>query len=107
MPEAIKVLGQLDCPATSLTDLYTAPSAVVGSTLCICNRTGATVTFRVAVAPGGAADDPKHYLYYDKKVLKNDSIFVTIGLTLAATDKVRVYASATGLSFSLFGTEVS
>jgi hypothetical protein len=61
----------------------------------------------VSVAPGGAGDSLEQYIYYDVKVLKNDSVFATIGLTLAATDVVRVYASAVGLSFSLFGTEVS
>lgn len=109
MAEALKVLGQADPAATVLTDLYTVPgaTAAVSSTIVICNRTGTTLSARVSVAPGGVADAPEHYVYYDVKVLKNDSTFATIGMTLAATDVVRVYTSAVGLSFSLFGTEVS
>jgi len=107
--EALKVLGQLDCPATTLTALYTVPGAtsVTVSTLSICNRNAAVRTFRVAVAVGGVADDPSQYLFYDVTLPGNDSIFATIGITLGAGDVVRVYASATGLSFSLFGVEVS
>lgn len=109
MAESIKVLGQLEAPATSLTALYTVPGATsaVASTLVICNRTTSNLTFRVSVAVAGAVDDPSQYIFYDKIVPKNSSIFATVGLTLGAADVVRAYASATGLSFSLFGTEIS
>lgn len=109
MPEATKVLGQVSPAATTLTDLYTVPSSTeaVGSTLVICNRNASKVTFRAAVAVGGAGDDPKQYLFYDTDLLANDSIFATIGIALAAGDVVRVYASTTGVSFQLFGVEQS
>jgi hypothetical protein len=109
MAEALKVLGQLDCPATTLTDLYTVPAltSVTVSSIVVCNRTSSSKTFRLTVAPAGAADDPKHYIYYDLTVLKNDTFIATVGLTLAAAAKMRAYASAIGLSFSLFGVEVT
>lgn len=109
MAEVIKVLGQLDAPATTLTALYTVPGSTeaVVSTLTICNRNSSSVTVRVSVAVGGATDDLKQYLLYDAKVLKNDVLPLTIGMTLAATDVVRVYASTTGVSFNLFGTEIT
>jgi hypothetical protein len=109
MAEALKVLGQVDAPATTLTALYTVPgsTSVTVSTLAICNRNSAARTFRVSVAVGGASDDNKQYIVYDMQILGNDSIFLTLGITLAATDVVRVYASAVDLSFNLFGVEVS
>ena len=109
MAEALKVLGQVDAPATTLTALYTVPgsTSVTVSTLAVCNRNSAMRTFRVSVAVGGASDDPKQYIVYDMQLLGNDAVFLTIGITLAATDVVRVYASDTGLSFGLFGVEVS
>jgi hypothetical protein len=109
MAETMKVLGQSNPAATTLTDLYTVPAStsVVASTICICNRTGVKRTFRVSVAVGGAGDSLEQYLFYDTPILKNDSIFATIGITLAATDKVRVYADGVGLSFNLFGTEIT
>ena len=109
MAETIKVLGQANPAATTLTALYTVPGATsaVASTLVITNRTSSNLTARVSVAVGGAGDSLEQYIFYDVLVLKNDSIFATIGMTLAATDVVRVYASAVGLSFSLFGTEIT
>jgi hypothetical protein len=37
----------------------------------------------------------------------NDTFMATIGMTLGNTDKVRVYAGAATLSFTLFGQEIS
>lgn len=109
MVETIKVLGQVSPAATTLTALYTVPGATVTtvSTISICNQNSAQVTFRVSIAVGGESDDPKQYLYRDQSLLGNDSDFATLGITLGAGDIVRVYASATGVSFNLFGVEVS
>lgn len=109
MAEAIKVLGQVDVAATTLTALYTVPASTetVVSTLVICNRNSSGVSIRVSVAVAGAADDPSQYIWYDKSVPKNESIFATIGLTFAATDVVRVYSDTANVTFSLFGTEIS
>ncbi len=108
MTNAYRVLGQVNPSATSLTTLHTvaASTSVVASTLCICNQ-GVSGTFRVAVRPAGAAIDPKHYLNYDSPINANDSIFLTIGATLATTDIVSVYASHANMSFNLFGTELT
>lgn len=107
MGESAKVLGQLDVPATTLTDVYTVPASTQTtiSSLLICNRTGSTKTFRASIAVGGIGDDPKQYIYYDVTLLKNDTFAATLGLTMAAGDIFRAYASAAGLSFSLYGVE--
>lgn len=109
MTDTYKVLAQSNPAATTLTDIYTVPGATstIGSTLTICNKSGTARTFRVSVAVAGAADDPKQYLCYDHTIAPNDTFTMTIGMTLAATDKVRVYASTTDLSFNLFGMERS
>jgi hypothetical protein len=102
-----KVLGQSAPGATTETDLYTVPastSAVISS-LVVCNRSAAVVTFRVSVAVAGGATANKDYLYYDVTLPPNDSFVATIGITLAATDKIKVYASTANLSFNLFGEE--
>lgn len=102
-----KVLGQVAPAITTLTTLYTVPAAKesVASTLTICNR-GAATTFRIAVRPAGAAIDPKHYQTYNAPLDAGDSVFLTLGLTLAATDVVSVYAGSADVSFSLFGSEI-
>ena len=109
MGEVYKVLGQSNPSATTLTALYVVPGATsaVASTLAIANRTSGTVSVRVSVAIAGAADTNEQYILYDTKVLKNDFVYLTVGLTLAATDVVRVYTDTLGVSFNLFGTEVT
>ena len=103
----MKVLGQLSPAATTLTTLYTVPAlkVVTGSSLTACNQNSGDVTVRVSVAVAGAANDPKQYLYYDLPVGGKDTFTATIGITLSASDVVRVYSSATGVSFNLFGIE--
>ena len=92
----------------SLVTLYTVPSATstVCSTLVICNQ-GASTVFRVAVRPAGAALEPKHYLIVDNTINQYDSVFLTLGVSLATTDVVSVYAGATSVSFNLFGSELT
>lgn len=102
-----KVLGQSAPGATTETDLYTVPGATAAlcSTLVICNRGASAATVRASVSVGGGATATKDYLYYDLTVAAYDTFAATFGLTLAATDKVRVYASSATVSFSLFGQE--
>ena len=109
MADALKVLGQVDAGAGTLTTLYTVPGAtsVSGSSLVVCNRNAVAVRFRASIAVAGAADDPKQYIYYDVLVQANDTFVATIGLTLAATDVVRVLSDIGGVSFSTFGVEVT
>ena len=104
---AAKVLGQLAPAATTPTDLYTVPvgKAAVCSTLSVCNRTAATLSYRLAVRPAGAVLADQHYQSYGTALPAYSSDFLTIGLTLAATDVVTVYVSDVGMSFSLFGDE--
>lgn len=109
MGESLKVLGQVTPSASTLTTLYTVPGSTSStlSTLVACNQNNSNVAVRIAIAVAGAADNAKQYIYYDQVVLKKDSLLATIGVTLAATDVVRVYADAANVSFSVFGVEIS
>lgn len=108
MASSYKVLGQSAPAATTNTDLYTVPAATqaVASTLTICNRS-VTTTVRVAVRPAGAAIANQHYIAYDIPVNANDTLFLTIGIALATTDVVTVYAGTASVSFNLYGSEVT
>jgi len=108
MATAYKVLGQVNPAATTLTTLYTVPASTsaVCSTLTICNQ-GVSTTFRVAIRVAGAAIDPKQYIVYDNFINGNDSIYLTIGTTLATTDVVSVYAGTANVSFNLNGSEIT
>ena len=109
MATVYKVLGQSSPAATTETALYTVPAATsaVASSVIVCNRSAVLSTFRISIAIGGAATSNKDYIYYDLPIGANDTFIATIGVTLATTDVVRVYASNTNLSFSLYGSEIS
>jgi hypothetical protein len=104
-----KVLGQVAPLATTATTLYTVPAATeaVVSTITICNRGTTAATYRIAVRPNGDALANTHYIAYDTAVSANDSIGLTLGITLDAADVVTVYASNADLTFALFGSEIS
>jgi hypothetical protein len=108
MATVYKVLGQSNPSATSNTTLYTVPAATssVCSTLTIANL-GISTFIRVAIRPAGASIENQHYIAYDIPLNQYDCIFLTLGVTLAATDVVTVYAGTADVSFSLFGSEVS
>jgi hypothetical protein len=108
MTLTLKVLGQSAPAAITLTTLYTVPAATstVISSITVCNRsTTAATSFRIAVRPVGAAISNEHYLYFDTSIAKKDTFALTLGITLAATDVVSVYATDATLSFSIFGQE--
>ena len=101
-----KVLGQTFPSASTLTTLYTAPSQAVVSSLSVCNQATSATTFRVAVRPGAETINQKHYVAYDTTVNANDTVFLTLGMTLSGSDVVSVFAATSSISFNLFGTEV-
>jgi glucose-6-phosphate dehydrogenase assembly protein OpcA len=109
MPTTYKVLGQSNPSATTATTLYTVPastSAVVSS-ISVANLTATAATFRIAVRPAGATLANQHYIGYDITVGASDSTIITVGLTLATTDVITIYASTANLTFQAFGTEIS
>ena len=108
--EALQVLGQVAPAATTLTALYTVPSSTAASisSIIVCNQNSSgTGAFRVSIAVGGAADDPKQYIYYDLPLISNDTFIATVGISLAAGDIVRVQASSANFSFSVYGVQVA
>lgn len=109
MATTYKVLGQSAPAAVTATTLYTVPAATsaVISTINVCNRATVPDTFRVAIRPAGATLSTSHYVSYDTAVPANDSINITAGISLAATDVVTVYAGTAGLTFTAFGAEIT
>jgi len=59
------------------------------------------------VRPNGATLSNEHYIAYDVPIPANDSIILTIGLTLDAADVLEAYASSADMSFNAYGSEVT
>lgn len=106
---AKKVLGQSNPAATTATTLYTVPASkeAVVSSISICNLASSSATYRIAIRPAGAGLANQHYLAYDVTVGAADTTIITVGITLATTDVITVYASTANLAFSAFGDEAS
>lgn len=109
MADVIKVLGQLDVSATTITTLYTVPdlAQTTVSSLVICNRSGSGITFRVSIHVAGAGADDKQFIFYDEALAATTTRTVVIGMCLNQADVVKVYASAANVSFNMFGVETS
>ena len=109
MAQNYKVLGQIAPSATTATAIYTVPSATeaVISSITVCERGGSAGTFRLAVRPNGATLSNEHYISYDVAISANDSIILTIGLTLDAADVLEAYASSSDMSFNAYGSEIT
>jgi hypothetical protein len=104
-----KVLGQINPAANTATTVYTVPSltSTVLSTLTVCNQANTTASFRLAVRPSGEALAAKHYINYDTPVPGNDTVSLTLGITLAASDVITANANTATLSFNAYGSEIS
>lgn len=110
MATTYKILAQSAPAATTPVLLYgpvaTGLSTVI-STLAICNRGATTLTYRISLRQAGEADAPKQYLVYDASLAANSTATYTLGVTLAATDSIFVYASSANATFQAFGSEIS
>ncbi len=109
MASTYKVLGQSNPAASTDTTLYTVPAttSTVVSTINVCNQAGSSATFRIAIRPAGATLAAQHYIAYDTTVPANDSVALTLGITLATTDVITIRANTSTVSFSAFGSEIT
>ena len=104
-----KVLAQSAPSATTNTDIYTVGSGkqATVSTITIANRGATSATYRIAIRVAGSALSNEEYIAYDTTVPANDTIALTLGITLGAADVVTVYASTANLSVNIFGAEIA
>jgi hypothetical protein len=115
MATTYKILGQVATAtvgATTESTLYTVPSSTstVVSSLVITNQAATAATYRIAVQPSadaGSAAAAKHWIVYGATVAASDTTVLTVGLTLATGDRIRIYGSSATMSFSAYGSEIS
>lgn len=109
MASTYKTLAQSSPAAATDTDAYTVPGATsaVVSSVVVCNTNSAGATMRLWVAVAGASTATKQYLVYDLTLAANETRTFTLGISLAATDVLRVRASTTNVAFNVFGVEIT
>ena len=109
MAAIYKVLGQVSPSANTLTTAYTTPagSSAVISTIVVTNAGPTSTTYRIAIRIAGAAISQEDYIAYDISVPALDSVALTLGVTLAATDVLSVESYSGLVNFNIFGSEIA
>ena len=88
---------------------YTVPAATstIVSTIAICNQNANATAFSIAVQPKGAAIAANSYINYNTPLPGNDTITLTIGMTLGNTDVLSANVFSSNVSINVFGSEIS
>ena len=109
MATEYKVLSQTAPAASTLSDAYTVPASTstVISTIVITNYGVSPSGYRISIAKAGASDAQVQYIAYDITISENDATALTLGVTLATTDVVRVFSTTGTVNFNIFGSEIS
>ena len=108
MPRNYTILGQQNPAANTLTKLYGVPagnSAVISS-INIANLDANAAAFSIAANVSGVATANANYLAWRVSIPGNDSIALSLGITLNASSQLSVNANTSTVSFSAFGTEI-
>jgi len=98
--------------ANTNTILYQVPASTqtVVSTITVCNQASTAATFNIAVVKAGTAVATQNYVAYGTPIAGNDTIALTLGITLSNAgtgDTIVVYSSTSTLSFSAFGSQIA
>lgn len=109
MANAYKILGQVADASANDVELYLVPASTeaVISTIVICNREAAANTFRIATKTDNSSVANTDYVAYDSSINANDTITLTLGVTLQTGAEISVGASDANVTFQAYGTEIT
>lgn len=105
--QGFKNLAQAQATA-ALATLYTVPAGTgtVIAQLTVTNLDTVARTFAVQHAIAAAAAANAQYVYFNLTIGPNETLEILHGMTLAATDLIRIIADVTlKVSFNLYGQE--
>jgi hypothetical protein len=107
MANAYGILGN-ENPGAVSTDLYTAPASTEAvGTVFVANRHASTAKLaRVSLAPLGVALDVDQYIIFDVSIPASDTLILN-GISLKATDKIRVFATDAEVTFVFTAVEIT
>jgi hypothetical protein len=110
MATTFKILGQAMPTSNTNFDIYTVPAgnSTIISTVNVCNTSTSNVSFRVfARIAGAAGNTASQAIVWDAALPAQDALGLSLGMTLAATDKITVFSFQGNVTFTLFGSEVN
>jgi len=109
MANVYKILGQVADASSNDVELYLVPGSTeaIVSTIIVCNRENAANTFRIATKSDNSGVATTDYVAYDTSIAANDTITLTLGITLEAGAEISVGASDANVTFQAYGTEIT
>lgn len=110
MATTYKRLGALDGNGVigTAATLYTVPdsTSTIVSTISICNRAAVAATYSIGVSTT-TSYSTAGTIISSATVAANDTVFLTLGITLDTTNKYLLCSSsASTVSFNAFGSEI-
>ena len=89
--------------------LYTTPASTeaVISSLVITNQASSDVTVRIGLDTTAGTPGSDEWLVYDAVIAGNDTVALTLGVTMEAQKYLRISSSADTCNFSAFLSEIS
>jgi len=89
--------------------LYTVPEAraAVASSIVISNIGASAATYRIAVVKYGESLSHKSFIAFDHPIIQTSNETMTLGISLAAGDRVLVQSDVDKVQFQLFGSELT
>ena len=89
--------------------LYTVPTSTVAviSTIAICNTSASASTYRIGFDDTAGTPGASEWLVYGASVDANDTVFLSLGVSLQASQVIRVSSSADTVTFQAFVSEIS
>jgi hypothetical protein len=103
---AYSILGQ--SVATSLTAVYTVPSATEATSFfTVGNNDTVARTFQLKIAPLGAADNSVHFIADDVSIPAKESFIFPYPFYLSPTDVIRYLGETALVSLNIHGAEIN
>jgi hypothetical protein len=103
--------GQVQGTASTGTyaTLYSTSASVTAviSSLVVCNQSSSSITYRIGLMGSAGTPSASEFLVYDATIAGNDTVALTLGISMAASQFIRVSTSASTSSFAAFVSEIS
>jgi len=112
MAKTYKRLGAATPASDTYTALYSVPASTssVISTISICNATASSRTFRLGIVESATAASAialNEHFVFDTAVAANDTIMLTLGISMNNQQKLICLANTASVAFNAWGVEIS
>ena len=112
MPNALKILGQLNPTANTQGNVYVVPAstAAIVNNITVANQSAANASYSIIVMPSGGFSATAASTYFVVRggvVPASDTALLSLGLTLPTGTVLAANTNSGSLSISAFGVEIS